>query len=150
MGFKFSLVLADSLYGESDGNFISVLNELKLNFAVAIRSNHGVWLPPGQTVRYNKWRKFTRTFSDGTDEVRYIREIIFGKRHAMQYWQITTDTDTLPENSTLWVMTLVPGIKYKEVGNLYGLRNWVEYRVQTLPPGTGGRVCTRLNKVKMN
>ena len=24
-------------------------------------------------------------------------------------------------------MTLVPGIKYKEVGNLYGLRNWVEY-----------------------
>jgi SRSO17 transposase len=74
--FKFSLVLADSLYGESNGNFISVLNELKLNFAVAIRSNHGVWLPPGQTVRYNKWRKFTRIFSDGTDEIRYIREII--------------------------------------------------------------------------
>jgi hypothetical protein len=24
-------------------------------------------------------------------------------------------------------MTLIPGIKYKEVGNLYGLRNWVEY-----------------------
>lgn len=24
-------------------------------------------------------------------------------------------------------MTKVSGIKYKEVGNLYGLRNWVEY-----------------------
>jgi SRSO17 transposase len=24
-------------------------------------------------------------------------------------------------------MTKVPGIKYKEVGNLYGLRTWVEY-----------------------
>jgi hypothetical protein len=24
-------------------------------------------------------------------------------------------------------MTKVPGIKYKQVGNLYGLRNWVEY-----------------------
>jgi len=24
-------------------------------------------------------------------------------------------------------MTKVPGIKYKEVGNLYGLKNWVEY-----------------------
>jgi hypothetical protein len=24
-------------------------------------------------------------------------------------------------------VTQVPGIKYKEVGNLYGLRNWVEY-----------------------
>ncbi len=142
MGFKFSLVLADSLYGESAGNFISVLNELKLNFAVAIRSNHGVWLPPGQTVRYNKWhasrlnggnprtalaRKFYRVFSDGKTEVRYIRQIIFGKRNAIQYWQITTDTDTLPENSTWWVMTLVPGIKYNQVGNLYGLRNWVEY-----------------------
>ena len=135
MGFKFSLVLADSLYGESDGNFISVLNELKLDFAVAIRSNHGVWLPPGQTIRYNKWRKFIRVFSDAKTEVRYIRQIIFGKRHPIQYWQITTDPDTLPENSTWWVMTLVPGIKYNEVGNLYGLRNWVEYRVQLSPAG---------------
>jgi SRSO17 transposase len=32
MGFKFKLVLADSLYGESDGNFVSVLNKLKLKF----------------------------------------------------------------------------------------------------------------------
>ncbi len=47
MGFKFELVLADSLYGESDTNFISVLNEIEVNFAVAIRSNHGVWLPAG-------------------------------------------------------------------------------------------------------
>ena len=28
---------------------------------------------------------------------------------------------------TWYIMTKVPGIKYKEVGNLYGLRNWVEY-----------------------
>jgi len=85
---------------------------------VAIRSNHGAWLPPGQTVRYNKWLKSVRLFSDGTDEIRYIREIIFGKRHAIQYWQIKTAPDTLPENSTWWVMTKVPGVKYKEVGNL--------------------------------
>jgi len=39
MGFKFNLVLADSLYGESGTNFISVLDELNLNI-VAIRSNH--------------------------------------------------------------------------------------------------------------
>ncbi len=127
MGFKFSLVLADSLYGESDGNFISVLNELKLDFAVAIRSNHGAWLPPGQTIRYNKWRKSIRVESDDKTEGGYIRQIIFGKRHTIQYWQITTDVDTLPENSTWWVMTKIPGIKYNQVGNLYGLRNWVEY-----------------------
>jgi len=44
MGFRFSLVLADSLYGESGSGFVNVLYELKLDFAVAIRSNHAVWL----------------------------------------------------------------------------------------------------------
>ena len=127
MGFKFKLVLADSLYGESDGNFISVLNKLKLNFVVAIRSNHAAWLPQGQKVRQNQWRKFDRVFSDGSSQQRYIREIVFGKRREMQYWQITNDPETLPKNSTWYVMTKVPGVKYKEVGNLYGLRNWVEY-----------------------
>ena len=127
MGFNFELVLADSLYGESDTNFLSVLNELEVNFAVAIRSNHGVWLPAGQRVRYNKWRKFQRALSDGTTEDRYIREIIFGKKRLVQYWQITTDINQLPKNSTWWIMTKIPGVKYSQVGNLYGLRTWVEY-----------------------
>lgn len=35
MGFKFNLVLADSLYGESGTNFIAVLDELDLNYLVA-------------------------------------------------------------------------------------------------------------------
>ena len=127
MGFKFKLVLADSLYGESESNFISVLCQLQLNFVVAIRSNHGVWLPQEQKVRHNRWRPYNRIFSDGKQEKRYIREIVFGKRRQRQYWQVTTDPETLPSNSTWLIMTLVPGIKYKEVGNLYGLRNWVEY-----------------------
>lgn len=127
MGFKFKLVLADSLYGESDSNFLSVLNQLQLDFVVAIRSNHGVWLPQGQKVKHNRWRPYERIFSDGTTEKRYIQEIIFGKRRQIQYWQVTTDPKTLPKNSTWFIMTKVPGIKYKEVGNLYGLRNWVEY-----------------------
>lgn len=63
MGFKFQLVLADSLYGESDSNFLSVLYELQLDFVVAIRSNHGVWLPKGQKVRYNRWRPYTPLLS---------------------------------------------------------------------------------------
>ncbi len=77
-GFKFELVLADSLYGESDVNFVSVLHKFKLNYLLAIRSNQGVWLPQGQNVRRNKWRKFKRIFSDNRTETRYIREIIFG------------------------------------------------------------------------
>jgi SRSO17 transposase len=54
-GFHFEVVLADSLYGES-GDFIGELEKLHLKYVVAIRSNHGVWLPPVQRVRYTNWR----------------------------------------------------------------------------------------------
>jgi len=127
MGFKIKLVLADSEYGESEENFVSILNKEKLNFVLAIRSNHGVWVPSGLRVRYNKWREFDRIFSTGKIEKRYIREIIFGKKREIKYWQVTNNKETLPENSTWHIMTKVPEIKYQEVGNLYGLRNWVEY-----------------------
>ena len=127
MGFRFKLVMADSLYGESGCGFIDVLYQLKLDFVVAIRSNHAVWLPQGQSVRCNRWRKFERSFSDGRTEQRYIREIIYGKRRAEQFWELTTDPQTLPKNATWCVITHIPNLKYHQVGNLYGLRNWVEY-----------------------
>jgi SRSO17 transposase len=58
-GFKIKLVLADSLYGEAS-SFIRALDELKLSWIVAIRSNHGVWMSPHQGVRANKWHQFQR------------------------------------------------------------------------------------------
>lgn len=84
-------------------------------------------MQPGERARWNKWRKFDRVFSDGKTENRWIQEIIFGRRGSIQYWIITTDPATMPSNSTWYIMTKIPGVKYKEVGNLYGLRNWVEY-----------------------
>ena len=127
LGFKFDLVLADSLYGESGSNFVRVLQELKIPYVLAIRSNHGVWLPKEQRVRHNRWREYIRTFSDGKTEKRYIREIIYGKRRTTRYWELTTDKETLPSASTWMVMTCVKNITYKQVGDLYGCRNWVEY-----------------------
>lgn len=53
MGFNFNLVLADSLYGESSTNFISVLDELKKNYIVAIRSNHYVEILPRQHIQHS-------------------------------------------------------------------------------------------------
>lgn len=53
-GFQFSLVLADSLSGESHP-FLNVLDELKLPWVVAIRSNHGVWRPQEVQIRYSRW-----------------------------------------------------------------------------------------------
>jgi SRSO17 transposase len=68
-GFRFSLVLADSLYGESHP-FLSVLDRLKLPWIVAIRSNHGVWLPKGTQIRYGHWQSFERVLSHGEAEQR--------------------------------------------------------------------------------
>jgi len=125
-GLNIKLVLADSLYGESS-EFIQKLNEYKLAYVVAIRSNHGVWLPANQSVRANKWCKFERTFSNQKSETRYIREIVYGKRRAVTYWEITTDPETMPENSTSFIMTNLQGNLKKILGDLYGLRTWVEY-----------------------
>jgi hypothetical protein len=58
---------------------------------------------------------------------RYIREIIFGKRSSRSYWEITLDPETLPGNSTVFVMTNLQGNIKKSLGNLYALRTWIEY-----------------------
>ena len=116
-GFNIELVLADSFYGESS-EFIKKLNEHELAYVVAIRSNHGVWLPSGQSVRANKWCKFERTFSNQKSETRYIREIIYGKKRAITYWEITSDPETMPENSTTYVMTNLQGNLKKILGDL--------------------------------
>jgi SRSO17 transposase len=125
-GFNIKLVLADSLYGESS-QFIKKLVEYNLGYVVAIRSNHAVWLPAEESVRANKWCKFERTFSNQKSETRYIREIVYGKKRATTYWEITTDPETMPENSTTFVMTNLQGNLKKTLGDLYGLRTWVEY-----------------------
>lgn len=127
MGFRFELVLADSLYGESKVNFVNVLDELKLPYILAIRSNHAMWLPPDQEVYEEPWQKFERTFSNGTTETRYMSEVIYGKRNRKQYWLLTTDPQTLPDNSTSFVMVAAPEVKLADLGDSYGFRTWIEY-----------------------
>jgi SRSO17 transposase len=84
VGRRAALVATANPEGESS-QFIRKLAEYKLDYVVAIRSNHGVWLPAGQSVRANKWCKFERTFSNQKSETRYIREIIYGKKRAITY-----------------------------------------------------------------
>ena len=125
-GFNIELVLADSLYGEST-ELITVLVELKLPFIVAIRSNHVVWLTPDERVRYNRWHTYERSLSHRPTESRHIREIIFGKRRELRYFEITKD-DTNPESADTWfIMTNLPGKVQQILGNLYSLRTWIEY-----------------------
>jgi SRSO17 transposase len=132
-GFSIELVLADSLYGESS-SFLSTLDKFNLPWVVAISSNHEVWMPSNQRVRVNKSHqfKFKRVFSNQTSETRYIREIIFGKRSSRTYWEVTSSTETLPKNSTWMVITNIEGQIKKTLGNLYGLRTWIEYGFRIL------------------
>ena len=126
-GFKITRVLADSLYGESQCNFISTADELEIEYAVSIRSNHGVWLPKGARVRTNKWRRFDHKKWDGKLENRYIREIVYGKKGLTRYWEIKTEEEKEKDKDGWFVMTKIPNIKYKEVGGIYGIRAWIEY-----------------------
>lgn len=137
LGFQFELVLADSLYGESKTNFVDVLDELKLPYILAIRSNHALWLPQDQEVYQEPWQTFERTFSNGTTEVRYMAEVIYGKQHRKQYWLLTTDPETLPDNSTSFVIVAAPAVALAEIGNNYGFRTWIEYGLKQAKDALG-------------
>jgi SRSO17 transposase len=125
-GFKIKLVLADALYGES-GPFIRALEELKLPYVVAIRENHGVLMMPGQRVHYTRWRPFQRVFSDGSDEKRFVREIVFHRRRRVRYYELTSDPEKRPATTTRFVMTDLEGDLRHTLGNHFGLRTWIEY-----------------------
>jgi SRSO17 transposase len=127
MGFVIERVLADSLYGES-GDVIGALEQLKLPYIVAIRSNHGVLMPTGQRVRYNRWRVYDQRLSEHPTQQRYIREIIFGTRRTVRYYQITKGSTDEPDKADSWfIMTNISGDIILSVGSQYSLRNWIEY-----------------------
>jgi SRSO17 transposase len=67
-------------------------------------------------VYQQPWQKFERTSSNGTTEVRYMAEVIYSKRHRKGYWLLTTDPNTLPDNSISFVMVVAPALKLKEIG----------------------------------
>jgi SRSO17 transposase len=125
--FRIKLVLADSLYGES-GDVIGLLERLKLSYVVAIRSNHAVLMPHGAKKRYNSWRAYEQKLVGRRTEVRYIREIIFGKRRKVRFYQISKKEVPDPSGEESWyIMTNLLGDITLKVAPLYSLRNWIEY-----------------------
>jgi SRSO17 transposase len=128
LGFVIERVLADSLYGESAA-VISRLEKLNLPYIVAIRSNHGVLMTKGQRVGYNRWRAYGQPLSKHPAERRYIREIIFGHRRKVRYYQITKgSTDNNPDKADGWfIMTNLTGEILLSIATQYSLRMWIEY-----------------------
>jgi SRSO17 transposase len=107
-----SVVLADSLYWESS-DFVEALENLHLKYELAIRSTN--------------WRPLERIFSNGKQHKRFIRELIFGQRGRIRYYHFRTDPQTLPPESTWYIMTNLVGNIRKTIGNTYGLCTWIEY-----------------------
>jgi len=66
-----------------------------------------------------------------------MAEVIYGKRRRKQYWLLTTDPETLPDNSTTFVMVAAPAIKLSEIGNSYGFRTWIEYGLKQAKDALG-------------
>jgi len=62
-------------------------------------------MPSSQRVRPTRWRPFQRVFSNGSAERRYVREIVFGKRRSVRYYELTSDPKKLPADTTRFVMT---------------------------------------------
>lgn len=56
-----------------------------------------------------------------------MQQVIYGKRYHKRYWLLTTDLETLPDNSTTFVMVSAPELKLEEISNSYGFRTWIEY-----------------------
>lgn len=127
LGFVIERVLADSLYGESEA-VIRTLEKLSLPYIVAIRSNHGVLMAKGQRVRYNRWRAYDQPLAAHPTERRHLREIIFGHRRTVRYYQITKGSTDTPDNADSWfIMTNLSGDILLSVATEYSLRTWIEY-----------------------
>ncbi len=43
------------------------------------------------------------------------------------YWLLTTDLETLPDNSITFVMVAAPAIELNQIGDSYGFRTSIEY-----------------------
>jgi SRSO17 transposase len=52
---------------------------------------------------------------------------VCGQRRAIRYDQLTTDDEEQPPQSTGFVMTNLPGDIQQDLGDIYGLRTWIEY-----------------------
>jgi hypothetical protein len=64
-------------------------------------------------------------------------EVIFGRRRKKQYWILTTGPETLPENSTSYVMVCAPVVKLTEIGDSYGFRTWIAYGLKQAKDALG-------------
>jgi hypothetical protein len=155
-GFPFRAVVADSFYGEDRG-VRQGLRDLQVGYVLALKPSHDWWHPISsigslkEAALAARWRdarhpgawiKLVRTFRDGSQADWWVLEVVAGpygphKQHRVVI--ATTDPKTLPDLSTMYLITNLPHPEHaeghwsglapatlEEVVWLYGLRMWVE------------------------
>jgi hypothetical protein len=156
--FTFRAVGAGSFYGEDRG-VRQGLRDLQVGYVLALKPSHDWWHPIGsigclkEAAHAARWRdarhpgawvKLVRTFRDGSQSEWWGLEVVAGpygphKQHRVVI--ATTDPETLPDLSTMYLITNLPHPEHaeghwsglgpatlEEVVWLYGLRMWVEVR----------------------
>jgi SRSO17 transposase len=155
-GFTFRVVVADSFYGEDRG-VRQGLRELKVGYVLALKPSHTWWHPIGSIGSLEEaaqaagwkdadhpgqWINVVRTFRDGSQVDWWGLEVVTGPYGPHQQHRAliaTTDPETLPVTSTMYLITNLPHPQYadghwsgqppatlEESIWLYGLRMWIE------------------------
>ena len=124
------LVVADALYGEAT-DFMRTLRQHTWRYAVAVRSDHAVWLPAESEVYALPWQPVERHLADGQVEVRWAQEVVYGKAGTepgrVRYFVLTSDAETRPAEQTSFVMTnLAEPDLPAGLADAYGRRTYVE------------------------
>ena len=129
-GLAVELVVADALYGEAS-DFIQALRQHRWGYAVAVRTDHAVWLPAESEVYTLPWQAVERHLADGEVEVRWAQEVVYGQAGTepgrVHYFVLTSDAETRPAEQTSFVMTnLAEADLPAGSADAYGRRTYVE------------------------
>ena len=155
-GFTFRAVVADSFYGEDRG-VRQGLRDLKVGYVLALKPSHTWWHPirsigsleeAAQAAGWKnanhsgQWYKVVRTFRDGSQADWWVLEVVTGPYGPHKQHRViiaTTDPETLPVTSTMYLITNLPHLEravghwsglppatVEEIVWLYGLRMWIE------------------------
>ncbi len=156
-GFTFRAVVADSFYGEDRG-VRQGLRDLKVGYVLALKPSHDWWHPEGSigsleeaaqaagwqdAGRPGQWLKVVRPFRDGSTSDWWALEVVagpYGPHQPHRAIIATTDPETLPVPSTMYLITNLPHPEQvgsrpddarapatlEEIVWLYGLRMWIE------------------------
>lgn len=159
----FRAVVADCLYGENP-DFQSELWRTGQPYVLSLKPHKGRWAEaeaahtPEEAAQDMGWRSadepgawkpILRTFKDGHTEQWWAVEVTTlincGPDKYIRLVAVSTDPETLPTNSTWYLMTNIPAPDYPrarqssfeaaglaEVVRIYGLRQWVEQSYREL------------------